>query len=262
MTQGTIDMGDGCKIAFRLDGAEDAPVLLLSNSLGTKMAMWEPQMAAFTTRYRVLRYDIRGHGASDTPDGAYSLDRLGRDVIALLDALGIAQVDYCGLSLGGMVGQWLGIREPARLRRLILANTSAFMGPPGAWDDRIALVRREGMAPVSQASVERWFTPDFRAGDGADAIAAIEVMLLDIDPRGYAGCCAAIRDMDMRRTVARIDVPTLVIGGTLDPATPPPHSEALATAIDGARLIMLPAAHLSSVERPDEFSAACLDFLR
>ena len=256
-----VTMGDGCRIAYRFDGAEDAPMLLLSNSLGTDMRMWEPQLAAWTAHFRVLRYDQRGHGASDAPAGGYSIDRLGRDVIELLDQLDISTVDFCGLSLGGMVGQWLGIREGGRVRRLVLANTSSYMGPPSAWDGRIALVRESGMPPLAQASIERWFTADF-AQASPDAVAPIQAMLEATDRGGYAGCCAAIRDMDLRRAVALIDNATLVIGGAQDPATPPPHSEALAKAISDSRLVMLEAAHLSNVERPAEFGAHVLDFLK
>ncbi|MFZ2994748.1 3-oxoadipate enol-lactonase [Sphingobium sp.] len=256
-----IMTGDGCRIAYRFDGGADLPVLLLSSSLGTSMAMWEPQMAALARQFRVLRYDQRGHGTSGAPTGAYSIDRLGRDVIELLDALGIEQVDFCGLSLGGMIGQWLGIREPGRLRRLILANTSSYMGPPGGWDARIKSVNEHGMAPLAQASVDRWFTAAF-AASAPDAIAPIAQMLLANAPQGYAGTCAAIRDMDMRRMVGLIAAPTLVIGGTLDPATPPAHSEALARSIAGARLVMLDAAHLSNVEQPDAFAQAVTDFLQ
>jgi 3-oxoadipate enol-lactonase len=261
MMEGAIVTGDGCSLFYRLNGAQDAPVLLLSNSLGTSMAMWDPQLAGLTCDFRVLRYDQRGHGRSDAPPGGYSIDRLGRDVIELLDALDIAQVDFCGLSLGGMIGQWLGIREPRRLRRLILANTSSFMGPPASWDARIALVLREGMGPLAQASCDRWFTSAFSAAS-PEAIAPIGAMLAEVSPQGYSGTCAAIRDMDMRRTVPLIEMPTLVIGGTLDPATPPAHSEALTRAIMGAELVMLNAAHLSNVEQPERFERAMLGFLR
>ena len=255
-----ITTGDGCRIAYRFDGPEGAPVLLLSNSLGTDMDMWAPQLATWTQAFRVLRYDHRGHGASDAPAGGYSIDRLGRDVIELLDALALERVDFCGLSLGGMTGQWLGIRAPRRIRRLILANTSSFMGPPSDWDARIALVREQGMAPLAQASVERWFTAAF-AATGQAAIAPIAAMLQATNAQGYAGCCAAIRDMDMRGTVALVETPTLIIGGTQDPATPPPHGEALAKAIAGARLLMLEAAHLANVEQADAFGRAVPDFL-
>lgn len=260
MGKAFITTGDGCRIAHRIDGPDGAPILLLSNSLGTDMDMWAPQMDAWTRAFRVLRYDQRGHGASDAPAGSYSIDRLGRDVIELLDALQIEAVDFCGLSLGGMIGQWLGIREPRHLKRLILANTSSFMGPPSAWDARITLVRDQGIGPLAKASVERWFTQDF-AATGRDAMAPIAAMLQATDPQGYAGCCAAIRDMDMRRTVALIQAPTLIIGGTQDPATPPPHSEALANAIPSAELVMLHAAHLANVEKPDVFQATVASFL-
>jgi 3-oxoadipate enol-lactonase len=256
----SIETGDGCRIAYRFDGPADAPVLLLSNSLGTTMEMWEPQKAAFAEHFRVLRYDMRGHGGSDAPAGAYSLDRLGRDAIELLDALGIGQVDFCGLSLGGMVGQWLAIRAPERLRRIVLANSSAFMGPPSAWDARVRLVREQGIAAVAAASVERWFTPGFVADAGA-AVDQISEMLLANRVDGYAGCCAAIRDMDLRRLGSLITVPTLVIGGDADPATPAAHSEALAAPIAGAELMFLSAAHLSNVEQPEAFTRAVLFFL-
>lgn len=260
MTAGSITTGDGCSIAYRFDGPETAPVLLLSNSLGTDMTMWNPQIAAFSARFRVLRYDSRGHGQSGAPAGSYSIDRLGRDVIELLDALNIDTVDFCGLSLGGMIGQWLGIRAGDRLRRLVLANTSGQMAPPSAWDARIASVLHDGMAALAAASIERWFTPGFPA-TAPEAIAPIRETLIATRPQGYAGCCAAIRDMDMRRTATLIATPTLVIGGTLDPATPPPHSEALVAAISGSRLVMLEAAHLSNIEQPAPFSAAVLAHL-
>ncbi len=256
----TVTVGDGCRIAYRFDGDAAAPILLLSNSLGTDLEMWNPQIDAWTRHVRVLRYDQRGHGASGAPAGAYSLDRLGRDVVELLDLLDIEAVDFCGLSLGGMTGQWLGIRAPARLRRLIIANSSAYMGPPSNWDARIASVLADGMETLATASVERWFTPAFPAR-APDAVAPIRDMLLRTDPVGYAGCCAAIRDMDMRRTAALVAVPTLIIGGSLDPATPPPHSQALSDTIAGARIVMLEAAHLSNVECPDAFAELVGDHL-
>jgi 3-oxoadipate enol-lactonase len=253
--------GDGCRLAYRFDGPEAAPVLLLSNSLGTDLSMWEPQMAAWTERFCVLRYDQRGHGASDAPGGAYSLDRLGRDVVELLDALDLNVVDFCGLSLGGMTGQWMGVRAPARLKRLVLANTSAFMGPASGWDTRIAVVHDQGLAPLAQASVERWFTPQFVA-DGSEAVASIVATFRHTNATGYAGCCAAIRDMDLRPVSGLITTPTLVIGGLRDPSTPPPHAQTLAAAIPGARLEMLNAAHLSNVEQPAAFADLVLNHLQ
>lgn len=251
---------DGCRIAYRFDGPEDAPVLLLSNSLGTTMEMWAPQMAAFTQRFRVLRYDSRGHGQSDSPVGAYSMDRLGRDAVLLLDAVGVERADFCGLSKGGMVGQWLGFRAPERIGRLILANTSAYMGPPSGWQTRIEGVRRDGMAPLAEASIARWFTPDFPSRS-PEAVRPIREMLLACDPSGYAGCCAAIRDMDLRPTASLIVPPTLVIAGTQDPSTSVADGQWLADAPQRGSLIEIDAAHLSNVEKPDEFQAAVLDFL-
>lgn len=256
----TITAGDGCRLHYRFDGPEGAPPLLLSNSLGTSMAMWEPQVAELSCSYRLLRYDSRGHGKSDVPAGAYSMDRLGRDVIELLDQLEIEATHFCGLSLGGMVGQWLGYREPSRVKSLILANTSAYMGPPANWDTRIALVLSEGMAPLAEASISRWFTPEF-PNINPGAIALIREDLLATDPVGYAGCCAAIRDMDMRQTGTLNNVPTLVIGGLKDPATPKADSDALATALRSAQTAFLVAAHLSNVEQPRGFAKLVTNFL-
>lgn len=260
MTQssGLAMMNDGAAIAWTLEGPEDRPVLMLSNSLGTSRAMWQPQLPAFTGRHRVLRYDTRGHGQSSVTPGDYGLDRLGRDVVNLLDAIGLDQVDFCGLSLGGMIGQWLGVFAPERVRRLVLANTSAYMGPPTGWQDRMGRVRREGLTAIADAVVARWFTPAFA---GSTATAEVLANLLTINPAGYAGCCAAIRDMDMRRIIALIDRPTLVISGQQDPATPPEHAALLHQTIAGSSLVSLDASHLSNVERPEEFAASVLAFL-
>lgn len=257
---GFILTGDRCRIAYRLDGPEHAPVLLLSNSLGTDMGMWTPQLPAWSRRFRVLRYDSRGHGASDAPPGAYSMDRLGRDAIELLDALGIGKAHFCGLSKGGMVGQWLAFRAPARIERLVLANTAAYMGPPSAWQDRIDGVLAEGLPPLAEASLARWFTPGFAEREPG-AVAPIRAMLLANDPVGYAGCCAAIRDMDMRPTAALNRLPTLVVAGDRDPATPPADGAFLADSAADARLVTLPAAHLSNVEAAQPFTDAVTDFL-
>jgi len=257
---GIITTGDGCRIAYRTDGPESGPFLLLSHSLGTTMDMWAPQIEALSRDYRVLRYDSRGHGASDVPIGAYSMDRLGRDVIELLDELGIRSVSFCGLSLGGMVGQWLAWRVPERIERLVVANSSSYLGPPQDWDTRIAAVRAGGMAALVDAVLQRWFTPAFRESH-EQAIAPIRTMLLETDAQGYAGCCAAIRDMDQRRLGALISAPTLVIGGESDPATPPDHATRLASGIPGARLAMLEAAHLSNVEQAAPFNVVVASFL-
>lgn len=255
-----IQVGDGCSLAYRLDGPADAPVLMLSNSLGTTLDMWAPQMAAFTARFRVLRYDSRGHGKSDVPPGAYSMDRLGRDAVELLDALGIQRVWFCGLSMGGMVGQWLGVHAPDRLSGLVLANTAAYMGPPSSWQGRMATVREQGMSALTEAVLQRWFTPDFQQA-APDAVAPVRAMLLACQPEGYIGCCAAIRDMDQRATVQLIRVPTLLISGAQDPATPPSDAAYLQTAIAGSKLASLQAAHLSNIEQAELFNAAVMGFV-
>jgi 3-oxoadipate enol-lactonase len=257
-----VTLGDGTRLAYRFDGPQDAPVLLLSNSLGTDHAMWDPQIAGLAQHFRVLRYDQRGHGASDAPAGAYSMDRLGRDVAELLDALGIVKAHFCGLSLGGMVGQWLVVHAPERIDRLILANTSAYMGPPSGWQSRIAGVLADGMAPLAQASIGRWFTPDFPEAE-PEAVEPIRQMLLANNPAGYAGCCAAIRDMDQRPTAPLNRLPTLVIAGAQDQATPVEASRFLVEAAADARLQVLDsAAHLSNVEQAEAFLAAMLAFLK
>jgi len=251
---------DGAGIHCQFDGAADAPVLVLSNSLGTDLTMWDAQVNALALRFRVLRYDTRGHGASAATPGPYSVERLGRDVIGLLDSLGIDRAHFCGLSLGGITGMWLGIHAPDRLRRLVLANTAARIGPPSNWDARIEKVRGGGMGAISQAVVERWFTPVFIARN-PDCIAAMRQMMERTPADGYVACCAAIRDMDQREEVAAIDVPTLVITGTQDIATPAADGRFLAERIKDAAYVELDAAHLSNIEAAPAFTAALLAFL-
>lgn len=251
---------DGCPIAYRLDGPGDGPVLLLANSLGTDMALFEAQVAVIAERRRIARYDMRGHGASGMGPAAVTIARLAQDAIELLDTLDIARIDFCGVSLGGMVGQWLAAHHPERIDRLILANTSAHMPPPDAWQARIDAVRAGGMATVADGVMERWFTPSFRAAAPA-TIDATRAMLLAVAPEGYAAACGAIRGMDLRPFAGRIAAPTLVIGGEHDPATPPSHSHFLADAIAGARLAVLSTAHLANLESPQAFTRLVTDFL-
>lgn len=260
MNELAVTTGDGCRLAYRSDGAADKPVLLLSNSIGTDLTMWDPQIEALGKHFRVLRYDSRGHGASDVPAGPYSMDRLGRDVIELLDALNISRVHFLGLSLGGMVGQWLGIHAPERIDRLILANTSAYLGPADQWEGRIASVMKADPQETADMFLRNWFPPQLLEA-GGPMIAKIRAMLLATDPQGFAGSYAAVRDMDMRRTIALITAPTLVIAGQYDTVTLPGHSELIAAIVPGAKLVILPVVHLSNLEAPDAFLNAVLEFL-
>lgn len=264
MTEGHITTVDGCRIFWRMDGpetgAENAPVLILSNSLGASMDMWQAQLSAWSATHRVLRYDTRGHGGSDVPAGPYSMDRLGRDVLDLMDALGIETAAFCGLSLGGMTGQWLGVHAPDRFSQLILLNTSAYMGPPSGWQDRIGLVLKDGTQAIADAVLARWFTPAFMEAN-PDTLARARTMFCATNGTGYAGCCAAIRDMDQRNPITVIPNRTLVVGGTQDQATPPEHSELLHDRIAGSKLVFFPSAHLSTMETEQEITDAVAAFL-
>lgn len=245
----------------RFDGPDDAPVLLLSNSLGTTHAMWDPQVRALTEHFRVLRYDRRGHGRSDVPPGPYSIGELADDVIELLDALELERVSYCGLSIGGMDGMWNAARAPGRIDRLALCSTSPHMPPPDLWDERAATVRERGMETVADATMERWFSDGFRAR-APEAVAAVREMVVSTPAEGYAACCEAIRDWDFRGDLGRIAAPTLVLSAEDDPSTPPAAGREIADGIPGARFTVLPGArHLANVEQPEAFAEALLGHL-
>ena len=245
---------------YRIEGQPGRPVLLLSHSLGADHAMWAPQMPDLLSHFQVLRYDTRGHGASDGPKGEYSIELLGRDVLGLADALGIKHFVFCGLSMGGAVGQWLAIHASERLTRLVLANTSAQFGPRSNWETRMKAVSDGGMAAIVDVVMGRFFSPEVLAKDAyANSVKSV---FLGIDPVGYLGCCAAIRDFDSRESLRKIRVPTLVIVGDRDLSTPwEGHGEVLGRDIAGARAVRLPAAHLSNIERPRSFTCALLEFL-
>ncbi len=253
-----IDVGE-LKTHYALtDGPE--PVLILSNSLGTDFSLWDPQMAELQRHFRILRYDTRGHGKSSATPAEYTIKQLGRDVLGLLDSLGLDRAHFCGLSLGGMIGMWLGIHAPDRLNRLVLSNTAARIGTKEGWNMRIATVRKDGMKSVATTVIDRWFTPGFRASF-PEKVAQAQRMLEQTPPEGYAACCAAIRDMDQRDAVAQIKVPTLVIYGGSDSVIPLSDAHFLAEQIRGAKELELPAAHLSNVEQPDAFTQAVINFL-
>lgn len=257
----TMVQANGIDIYTRWDGPEDAPVLLLSNSLGTRLEMWDDQIDVLTGHFRVLRYDSRGHGRSSAPDRDYTIDELGRDAVGLLDALEIDRVWYCGLSKGGMVGQWLGCNAPDRVEKLVLSNTAAHLGPRELWDDRVRISREQGMEPLVDVILERWFTAAFRASS-PDRVAKVKEQVLTTPGHGYGACSAAIRDMDQREAIKAITTPTLVIAGADDPATTPEAGKLIADSIAGARLEVLPdAAHLANIEQTELYNKALLEFL-
>src|SRR5713101_2880703 len=231
---------DGCAIYVEVDGPERAPALVLSNSLGTTLHMWDAQVAPFTRDFRLVRYDRRGHGRSGVPKGPYTMERLGRDVLAVLDALGIERVNWCGLSMGGMVGQWLGANATERIERL---------------------VREKGVAAFAAANMERWFSKGFRERS-PKVVAWMQEMFAATPLEGYIACGEAVRDMDHRELLPNIKAPTLVIAGKHDPATPLEANEYIKNHIPGAKLAVLDAAHMSNVEQPDAYTAAVLEFLR
>ena len=238
----------------------EGPPLVFSNSLGVTRDMWRAQSEALAQEFRVVLYDTRGHGVSDAPAGAYSLDRLALDVVELLDALEIERAHFCGLSLGGMTGQVLGVRVRERLISLTLAATSSYMGPPSGWQTRIETVLADGMMSISEAVVERWFADEGLAKE--EIVNAARAWLLETNPVGYAGCCAAIRDMDLRAIVRRIQTPTLILAGQNDTATPIDHASFLHDQIEGSALTGMAGAHLLNLEQPDLFTEALRQFMR
>jgi len=255
-----ITMSDGLNIACRWFGSSDKPVLVLSNSLGTTHDMWAGQIEALGRERHILCYDTRGHGASDIPEGGTSLDRLALDVLELMDHFDVETFDFCGVSLGGMTGQMLAARAGDRLGKLILSMTSAYMGPPSGWQDRIGLVMKDGVAAISDAVLERWFTADFYQSS-PDMLKKFRDELASVDAKGYAACCAAIRDMDLRPLAALNKNRPLIIAGKQDTATPLDHARFLHQAIMESQLVTLDGAHLSNVECPEEYNAAVLKFL-
>jgi len=252
---------EGIRLHYQISGDSSLPVLVFSNSLGANLSMWEPQLAALDPHFRILRYDHRGHGQSSAPAGPYTIENLGRDVLHLLDAHQIERASFCGISMGGVIGQWLGIQAPDRLHKLILANTAAKIGVPEVWNARIELVLREGLDPVIPGTLERWFTPAFHASH-PDAIQATAAMLRAASVPAYAACCAALRDADFRVSLSAISVPTLVLAGRYDPVTTPEDGRYLAENIPAARYAELAAAHLSNVEAATAFNLQMRDFLR
>jgi 3-oxoadipate enol-lactonase len=239
-------------------GPKDAPVLVLSGSLGSTLAMWEPLLPALR-RFRVVRYDHRGHGGSPVPDGPYTIEDLGHDLIAMLDRLGVERASLAGVSLGGMVGMWVAANAPERIEHLVLLCTSARLGPAEAWRDRAQLVRRDGMSQVADAVVARWVTPGFLLREPAVA-SALRAMIASTPPEGYAACCEAIARWDFEDQLGSIRAPTLVVAGSSDEATPAVHAHVIGAGIPGARVVVVDgAAHVPVFEQPERVANLVLE---
>ncbi|WP_209707806.1 3-oxoadipate enol-lactonase [Crossiella equi] len=248
--------------SYTVDGPGDGPPVVLSGSLGSDRRIWAPQAGALAAAgYRVVSYDHRGHGRSAVPPGPYSLADLAGDVLALLDELGLPSAHLAGVSLGGMVGMWLGVHRPERVGSLVLCCTSAELGPASAWAERAALVRAQGTGAVAEAVVSRWLTPGF-AGRNPGLVRELQSMVAETPAEGYAACCGAIERMDLVSELGRITSPTLVISGAQDPATPPEHGRRIAEAVPGSRFeVVDQAAHVGGLEQPEEFTALMLAHL-
>lgn len=256
----TIKADDGCELYVEVSGDAGKPVLMLSNSLGTNLHMWDDQAVEFGKHFRLIRYDRRGHGQSAVPPGPYRFDRFGRDILAILDALNVKKTNWCGLSMGGMDGQWLGANAPDRVEKLVLSNTNFYYADKAPWADRIKFVKEKGLNALVDMNMQRWFTENFRKTQSAK-LARMKEMFVATKVPGYIACCEAIMAMDFRTTNPRIKAPTLVIVGAQDPATPPSAGEAIAKQIPGARLASIDAAHIANIEQPQAYTKVVLDFL-
>jgi len=248
------------RLHYSFSGPAAAPALILSNSLGTNFSMWDAQALAFEKQFRLLRYDMRGHGQSSVPPPPYAVPDLARDVLALADSLNIARFHFCGLSIGGMIGMSLALEAPKRLHKLVLCNTAPKIGTDEFWNARIETVESKGMKEVAGAVTARWFTPAFQSSSPDKVASAIQV-LESLNPQGYVGGCTAVRDFDFREDIAKIRTPALVISGTHDPAATPADGRFLAEHIPGARHIELHTSHLSNIGDPSHFNQAVLSFL-
>ena len=254
---------NGISVNYTLDGPASAPVVTLSHSLATDLSMWDPQMKALTARYRVLRYDTRGHGGTDAPAGAYTLDQLADDAQALLKALGVARTHWIGLSMGGMIGQTLALKSPEIFLSLSLCDTSSRIPAEAKplWADRIKTAQTQGMEPLVEGTIGRWFTAPFREQRN-DVVEPVRTMIRRTPPQGYAGCCAAISALDLTDRLPAIKIPTLVVVGEEDQGTPVAASQAIQAKIAGSQLeILKSAAHLANMEQPEAFTKAVTTFL-
>ena len=252
---------NGGHLHYQIEGQANAPALVLSNSLATNFGMWDAQMPALHKHFRVLRYDTRGHGQSEVTSGPYSFEQLGRDVLALADEVDMDKFSFCGLSMGGVTGMWLGINASKRLHKLVLCNTAAKIGNPDTWNARIAAVRKGGMKSIAAATMERWFTARFRERE-PQALERIKHMVESTSSDGFIANCEALREADFRESITAIRTPTLVVSGTHDTGTTPADGKFLAKQIPSACYAELDAAHLSNIEQQDQFTKEVSNFLQ
>jgi 3-oxoadipate enol-lactonase len=258
-----VKLPDGVSLNTRVDGAEGAPWVVLSNSLGADVSMWDGQIDMLTRKYRVLRYDHRGHGASDAPPGPYSFDLFVADAIALMDHYGLAKADWLGLSMGAMVGMGLAIHRPERFGRMVLADgrAEATDAYKAMWDQRIAAVNAGGVEAVAEGSLGLWFTEDWRKAN-PEATAAARAMIVSTDPAGYIACCHALRELNYLKDLGKVTLPVLYICGGEDKGAPPEVMQAMAKATPGSKYVEIPnAGHVANINQPDAFNTAVAEFL-
>jgi 3-oxoadipate enol-lactonase len=250
----------GVSIHYEWNGPEAAPVLVFCHSLGANYRMWDAQLEAFSKHFRILRYDTRGHGESGVPHGPYNVAQLARDVIQLLDVVGVRRVSFCGISMGGTTGMYLAANYPERFHKIALCNTAAKIGNADFWNTRIETIRKGGIKSVSDGLMERWFTFDFRSSH-PEEVAEVKEVLDNTDPEGYIANCAAVRDADLHDSLAKIKTPTLVVAGLHDTGATPADARVIANGIHGAHVVDLNAAHISNIEARDAFNREVLSFL-
>jgi 3-oxoadipate enol-lactonase len=250
-----VTTDDNIRLNVATEGLGDGPTLLMMHSIGCDLTLWDPQLEALAGHFRIVRFDARGHGGSDAPKGDYTLDRLARDALSVLDAVGAESAYLCGLSLGGVTAQWLALHAAPRVNGIVIANTATRIGTAEAWQARGDMAIAEGMQALAPIAITRFFSEGFLAYS-PEVADIFRQRLLTTAPEGYAGCCAVLRDTDFTGELGAIAVPTIVIGGTLDVPTPLSQAEELAQAIPDARLVALEAGHLSNVEQPAGFAAA------
>lgn len=250
----------GCRLHYEVGGNPAGPAILFSNSLGTTCELWRPQLEALSPAFQIIRYDTRGHGASDVPGGPYTLDALGLDAVAVLDAVGVNRAHVCGLSLGGLTAMWLAVHQPGRVRSVTLTSTAARIANATMWEERIVQVQTAGVASLADAAMVRWFSAPFR-GSHPDVVAVYHRMLSETPAAGYAACCAALRDADLRPTIGQISAPALIIAGHHDPVTPPADADDMHSRIPNSRVSLLDAAHILSIEQAQTFNDLLRTFI-